>query len=82
MIKCDNCSKNATYKCADFGLSPAYYCLDCLPSGLRFRAEDNQFELVNVVEKPAAVVEETTDVEEAPKPSKKKKAEPSNADSN
>jgi hypothetical protein len=78
MTTCDNCSKEAAYTCADPGVNPVNYCVDCLPVWLQAQAEAGHFPLVQ-----EAVVAEKSTVEEAPKPSKKKKkAAPSNADSN
>jgi len=45
MIKCDNCSKDAAYTCADPGLNPINYCVDCLPVWLKGRAEAGSFPL-------------------------------------
>lgn len=69
MIKCDNCYKEAAYTCADPGLSPVNYCLDCLPVWLQGRAEAGNFPLA-----AEAVAEESAPVTKA-----SKKAAPSDA---
>jgi hypothetical protein len=73
MIKCDNCYKAAAYTCADPGLNPVNYCLDCFPVWLQPRAEAGHFPLAAL----PSVEEEV--VEEAPVAKTKKKAAPSDA---
>ena len=71
MTTCDNCNSQAVYTCADPGLSPINYCMNCLPIWMHSRAEAGHFPLVEAeVETP---VEETK-----PAPKTKKKAAPSN----
>lgn len=65
MIKCDNCSNEAAYTCADPGVNPVNYCVTCLPDWLQARATAGHFPLV-------------TPIEEAPV--KKKKAATSDED--
>jgi len=74
MIKCDNCSTVAAYTCADPGLNPINYCLDCLPVWLQARAAAGHFPLI--VE---TTVEEAAPQDEAPVTRAKKKAAPSDA---
>jgi hypothetical protein len=57
---CDNCTKEASYTCADAGVNPVNYCVDCLPVWLQNRAAAGHFPLVQTV------------VEEVPAPKKKK----------
>jgi hypothetical protein len=46
-MKCDNCSNKAAYTHSDAGLSPAYYCVDCLPVWMQERANAGHFPLVS-----------------------------------
>lgn len=75
-MKCDNCANDAAYTHAEPGLSPANYCVTCLPQWLHERANSGHFPLMTpvasepVVEEP---VEEVKVVEEKPK---KKAASP------
>lgn len=47
-MKCSNCSSNAKYVVNDFGVSPAYYCVACLPKPLQARANAGQLDLPKV----------------------------------
>ena len=82
-MKCDNCPNDAAYTHAEPGLSPAHYCVTCLPQWLHDRANSGHFPLmIPVVETTEAVVEEAVEevkvVEEKPK----KKAAAPKASSN
>lgn len=53
-MKCSNCSSDAKYVINDFGVSPAYYCVACLPKPLQARANAGQLDLPkSKVETPA-----------------------------
>lgn len=44
-MKCSNCSSDAKFAVNDAGVSPAYYCISCLPKSLKTRAEAGQLDL-------------------------------------
>ena len=69
MTKCDNCSNEAAYTCADPGVNPVNYCATCLPVWLQHRAAAGHFPLTDSVATTAE-----------PSSSKKKKAVSSNED--
>jgi len=48
-MKCDNCSNDAVYTHADPGVSPANYCVKCLPQWLHVRANAGHFPLVQPI---------------------------------
>ena len=45
MVKCDNCSNDASYTSADPGVNPVNYCTECLPYWLQERALAGHFPL-------------------------------------
>jgi hypothetical protein len=63
MVKCDNCSKDASYTCADPGVNPVNYCASCLPVWLQHRAAAGHFPLVT----PVVESEEPKTKKSAPK---------------
>ena len=44
-MKCSNCPADAIFAVIDQGVSPAYYCSQCLPMSLRNRADAGQLDL-------------------------------------
>jgi hypothetical protein len=44
-MKCSNCPADAVYAVLDPGISPAYFCNNCLPAYMRPRAEAGQLAL-------------------------------------
>ena len=68
MVKCDNCSNDASYTSADPGVNPVNYCTECLPHWLHERAAAGHFPLVTPTEdKPKKAKKETVEpVEPAP----------------
>lgn len=45
IMKCSNCSSDAKFVVNDAGVSPAYYCVACLPKPLQARADAGQLDL-------------------------------------
>lgn len=76
-MKCSNCSADAIYNVIDPGVSPAYYCANCLPASLRNRATAGQLDIPKPAPKKAAAkktVEEP--VVETPAPSEDSDEDP------
>lgn len=69
MVKCDNCSNDASYTSADPGVNPVNYCTGCLPHWLQERATAGHFPLVTPTEdKPKKAKKETVETVEPVEP--------------
>ena len=55
-MKCSNCSADAVYADLNPGISPAYFCNNCLPAYMRPRAEAGQLTLPEAPKKKKKAV--------------------------